>query len=837
LLLNEQHELSGALGVSWDITREVEAAHKLEQQSQHLREVERRLERASLSSSEGHFEWDLVSGAAWHSSSFHALLGYAPGTLPDVVSEAVARLQRAEDRAWQQEVFDRHVEHGSPYEFEAELRTVSGELRWFRVKGTAELDANGRAIAVAGSIHDIHRQRLVERELKHAQMRFERAINGTQDGLWELEASGSAWISPRVIELLGHCVDELPADTNFFRAFLHADDVALVDAATRAHYEEGQPYDVEVRLRMCHGDYRWFRARAAAERDAHGKPVRLSGSLQDVSDARRARDEVLRAMATAENANRAKSEFLANVSHEIRTPMNGIIGMSGLLLDTRLDRTQNDYAATIHSSAQSLLTVINDILDFSKIEAGKLAVESIEFDLRASVEDVGSMMALQAAAKNLELIVDVDVNVPARVHGDPQRIRQCLINLVGNAIKFTSAGEIAIAVGAVMRDGETQIQFEVSDTGIGIAADTLGTLFQPFVQADSSTTRHFGGTGLGLSIVRRLAEMMGGSAGAESTLGSGSRFWFRLPLAAGSSTTPLLELTRVGRRVLIVDENDHQRQAIANLLRPTGIEVALAAAAEQAVELLTGSLAHPFDAVLIDHRVHDAMSASLNGDARFASLRRIALTRVDRHEQERFAALGFVGCVTKPIRARELLACLDRAFDDRAVRETSTAPMEARRAAAAAQSAEFQGCVLLVEDNVVNQKVALRFLERLGCRVHIANNGAEGVQAYAAQPFDIVLMDLQMPVMDGLVATQQIRALEAASGKRTPIVALTANAMSGQLERCLAADMDGFLTKPLEVPRLREALDRFGMRAAAQKQTPSPANESAATVAFKPMRS
>ena len=826
LVLDDRGEAAGALGVSWDISKEVEAAGKLEAQSQHLREVERRLERASFSSSEGHFEWDLQTGHAWHSSSFHALVGYALGALPDTIGESIKLLQRPDDRAWQFEVFNKHIELGTPYEFEAELRMASGELRWFRVKGMAERDSNGKAIAVSGSMHDIHRQRLVERELKHAQMRFERAIKGTQDGLWELEANGSAWISPRVIELLGYRPDELPADTNVFREFLHKDDVAAVEAATHAHYDEGQPYDVEVRLRMREGDYRWFRARATAERDSAGTPIRLSGSLQDVSDARSAREEVLQAMAAAENANHAKSEFLANVSHEIRTPMNGIIGMSGLLLDTRLDRTQHDYAATINSSAQSLLTVINDILDFSKIEAGKLAVESLEFDLRASVEDVGSMMALQAASKGLELIVDIHPDVPARVHGDPQRVRQCLINLVGNAIKFTKHGEVAIAVGTVAIEGQTQIQFEVTDTGIGIAPETLSTLFQPFVQADSSTTRHFGGTGLGLSIVRRLAEMMGGTVGADSTVGSGSHFWFRLPLPFSSYSSATFELTRLGRRVLVADDNERQRNAIAAILKPAGFDVAVVASADQAYEQLLSALDdRPFDALLIDLCTSDvdgdALAQRLQADTRLASLRRIALTSVDRHDPDRFVREGFAACLAKPIRGRELLSCIDRALQDHGLAcDTCSRPAESGSTQGGRDTArEYSGNVLLVEDNIVNQKVAMRFLERLGCSVHLAGNGEEGVQAYTRQDFDIVLMDLQMPVMDGLVATQHIRAWEANARRRTPVVALTANAMAGQLERCLAADMDGFLTKPLEVPRLREVLDRFGLRRASPTGT------------------
>jgi two-component system sensor histidine kinase/response regulator len=825
LLFNEERELAGALGVTWEITEQVEAAQRLEAQSQHLREIERRLERASLSSSEGHFEWDLTTGEAWYSSSFHTLLGYRPEALPRTIRDSVALLQLDENRDWLRKVFTTHLASGEPYELECQLRTATGERRWFKIKGMAEHDEHGRAIANAGSIHDIHRQRLIERELHEAQLRFQRAINGTQDGLWELESSGSAWISPRLIELLGYGVGELPASTNFLREFLHPDDVATVEDATRAHYEQGIPYDVEVRLRMRQGNYRWFRARATAERDAQGRPVRLSGSLQDVSEARAAREEVLRAMAAAESANRAKSEFLANVSHEIRTPMNGIIGMAALLLDTRLERTQHDYASTIHSSAQSLLTVINDILDFSKIEAGKLAVETLEFDLRDCVEEVGHMLALQAAAKQLELIVDIDAALPTRVQGDPQRIRQCLINLLGNAIKFTHEGEIAVGVSTVIVENRPYLEFAIADTGIGVAQDKLANLFQPFVQADSSTTRHFGGTGLGLSIVHRLAEMMGGTAGAESELGVGSRFWFRIPLNAAPSGDVPVAILRQGRRVLVVDDNARQRTMLENVLRNAGFEAHSSGSGSEALDVLATAEAQlrPYDAVLIDRNMPsmdgEALAAQLAQDGRYATLRRVMLTTVDRSDRQRFATLGCIATLQKPVRTRELLETLDSALGEQAIVCDTTRPRTGA-ASPLGSAKEYSGRVLLVEDNPVNQKVAVRFLERLGCHVEVANNGAEGIQAYANDEFSLVLMDLQMPVMDGFAATQQIRTLEALhQRRRTPIVALTANAMTAHLEQCRGADMDDFLAKPLEIARLREVLDRFGLRIAPTERT------------------
>ncbi|HEY0943394.1 MAG TPA: PAS domain-containing protein [Steroidobacter sp.] len=812
------------LGVSWDITKEIEAAERLQQQAQMLRDVERRLERASLSSSEGHWEKDMVSGTLWFSSSYHTLLGYQPGELSNAPDAATERFH-PDDISRARHVFRQHVKYGTPFDLMMRLQMKNGEYRWFRHRGMVERDEHGKPRSMAGSIQDAHEQKLAEDALRHTQQRLERAIKGTQDGLWEMDVDGSSWHSPRVAELLGYTEGELPPGSNFLQEFLHPDDVETIAAASRVHFQQRLPYDVEIRLRTRSGEYRWYRARATAERDADGRPLRLSGSLQDVTEARSAREALLQATEAAESANRAKSEFLANVSHEIRTPMNGIIGMTGLLLESPLDRTQRDYAETIRSSADSLLIVINDILDFSKIEAGKLDIEAIELDLRDIAEEVGVMLAFQAAAKNLELVVHIHPNVPNRVVGDPQRIRQCLINLVSNAIKFTREGEIVVEVSVETVDGRQCSHFEVRDTGIGIAPGTLQNLFQPFVQADSSTTRHFGGTGLGLSIVRRLVQMMGGDVGAHSELNKGSRFWFTVPLTVATQTAPPApppqDLTRLGRRVLVVDDNETNRRVLAGQLIHAGFEVSLAGGGIEAMSLLHAAAVdgHPFEVVLADHRMHDmdgaALGERINADRQLSQARLVMLTSVDGHgDIHRFAALGFAAYLTKPIRTRELLKCLDRvlAHDSRQWHMQSQ-PIVTRNTLAPHLMDAYRGTVLLVEDNAVNQKVAVRFLERMGCTVRVADNGVEAVRACEETTFDLVLMDLQMPVMDGITASQRIRERETGDGRpNVPIVALTANAMASQLERCMDAGMNAFLTKPLEIPRLHEVLTRFGLR-------------------------
>ena len=803
------------LGVSWDVTPEVHAAEILQQQAQQLEDAQRRLERASLSSLEGHWETDISKRRVWFSTSCHTLLGYPQGELPTATRE-VAQLFHAEDLPTVREAFIRHYKDATAFSVDARMRTASGEYRWYRHRGTAGRDETGRAITMAGSMQDIHTQKLTEDALKLAQQRFERAIAGTQDGLWELQANGGAWCSPRLLELLGYAVEELPSDTHFLNDFLHPDDRAAVSAMTDAHFDQGATYDIEIRLRTKSGDYGWYRARARAERDATGRPVRLSGSLQDVIEARKAREALILATEAAKAASRAKSEFLANVSHEIRTPMNGILGMTTLLLDTPLDGSQRDYATTIRSSADSLLVVMNDILDFSKMEAGKLEIEAIELDPRHEVEELATAMAPQAVLKNLELVVDIDAAVPPRILGDSQRVRQCLLNLVANALKFTQSGEILIAVSVEDARERQQLRCEVRDTGIGIATATLATLFQPFVQADSSITRHFGGTGLGLSIVRRLVELMGGEVGVHSELGHGSTFWFTIPLQHSTRAVPVQPggLTRLGQRVLVVDPSPAQCRAITRRLQAGGFEAESAATSAQALDCLQAATraGHGFAAVLARYAGADpdstALFDELRADVQWQHTRVIALITLDQQSDlPQLSNLGCAGHLCKPVRSRDLLNCVDRALSQPKLPPETT--LQVVSSSHAAQR-RFAAYVLLSEDNVVNQKVAVRFLERLGCRVRVAANGAQAVAAHREERFDLILMDLQMPEMDGITATREIRAREA-PGARTPIVALTANAMPGQEARCLEAGMDGFMTKPLQLTRLQGTLAQLGL--------------------------
>jgi PAS domain S-box-containing protein len=662
-------------------------------------------------------------------------------------------------------------------------------------------------------------RKAAEDQLHAADARLNRATRGANDGLWELQvATREMWVSPRFAQMFGREQQEFLGGRQTFFDILLAEDGARLREAIERSIRDGMPVDVEVRAKS-RGQERWYRVRGALESGADGTPLTVSGSQRDITERQQYALALLEATETAAAASQAKSQFLANMSHEIRTPMNGVIGMIELLLETPLNPMQLDYAETVRDSASALLTVINDILDFSKVEAGKLDLEMLDMDIRDTVEDVARLLAIQAHAKGLEVIALIDPGLPDLVRGDAGRLRQVLLNLGGNAVKFTQKGEVSIECKVVQKDEQgVMVRCEVRDTGVGIPASRVNALFKAFTQVDASTTRRFGGTGLGLSIVKRLVELMGGEVGVASEEGAGSTFWFTARLGAAQETAkarPAPPIALRGQRIIIVDDNMTNRKVLMGQLSLCGMDAVCASSADEALSLMRHAAAagRAFEVALLDHQMPGCDGATLGktilGEHNLRGARLILLTSSGQRGDGRlFSELGFAGYLLKPVTHRDLTDCLTMVLSAQAEGwRMQTQPIVTRHALRSQRTRDTHH-ILLAEDNLVNQKVACRILEKLGFRVDVAADGQAALDAWQTGRYQLILMDCQMPVMDGYETTRRIRELES-GGKHIPIIALTAHAMKGADNECRAAGMDGYLSKPIDRDQLQNTLSRW----------------------------
>ena len=795
----------GALVSFQDITRQLEAEARI------------RLQRAALDSAANMIVITSVTGMIEYvNPSFTRVTGY---TAEEVVGQHSRILNAGkQDREFYQTLWQT-VLSGRVWENELVNRRKSGELYTEQMTITPIME-NGQVTHFVAIKRDITEEHQIRTHLKlvsqavdsiaqgiyitHVPLRGEKAvIEYVNDGFTLMTGYREGEVVGR---LLGNFLVGPQTDTVKLNSMDEAMRRGEVVTVENLYYrKDGSMFNVEVQ--------------GAPVRDAEGKLTHYIGVVTDISLRRQAEEAMRHAHDQALEASRMKSEFLSTMSHEIRTPMNGIIGMTELLLDSELTSEQREFATTVRDSGHSLLTVINDILDFSKVEAGKMEIEVTDYSLVRVVEGVAELLAIKSREKKLSLMTFVDPHLSRMVRGDPTRLRQVLLNLVGNAIKFTDQGEVVVCV---MHDNASnEVRFEVRDTGVGMSPEVQSRLFRAFTQADSSTTRKFGGTGLGLAISKRLVELMGGQMGVRSLEGEGATFWFTLPYQPSDATEERIAHGRepATLRVLVVDDLATDRDILTRYIRSWGMRCDAVENAAGGLVALHQSLqeGQPYDIVLLDYAMPGMdgvqLARVIRSDHAYDATRLLMITAFDQQNLVQEARNGGISAVmTKPVRQSELHDTLLEEGRDRLVQadvpQKQTIKQTMPVTEVKQESTSDQHLILLVEDNPVNQRLAQFLLKKMGYDIHTVNNGQEAVEAARTLPYSLILMDCQMPVMDGFEATRAIRAAERGKMRR-PIVAMTANAMQGDRERCLEAGMDDYISKPVSANRIGEVLARW----------------------------
>ncbi|WP_415896109.1 response regulator [Neptuniibacter sp. PT34_22] len=693
--------------------------------------------------------------------------------------------------------------------------TKSGTPFWNEVSIAPVIDDLGNSTAFVGVENDITDKIKREHELSETARQLELVVDSTEVGIWDWKVkSDQLSLNERWAEIIGYTLEELqPISIARLQALIHPEDIERSSHLLEKYCKKTNDRHVcEIRLKHKNGQWIWvLDASKVVEWDKNTNPVRIIGTLLDITDRKHSEQTLLKAKDAAEQASIAKSEFLANMSHEIRTPMNGVIGMTNILLDSGLTQQQFEYANTVKNSAESLLNIINDILDFSKVESGKLELESVDFNMGQLIDEIGLALGMRAHEKNLELICPASPIIDQWFNADPSRIRQVLVNLIGNACKFTEKGEIAVFYESIETGlNQSKILIKIVDTGIGLDSEQQTRLFERFSQADGSTTRKYGGTGLGLSISRQLVELMGGEIGIESQPGKGSTFWVSLNLPhASSKPKPTIQSASQlqGQKILVIDPNETNLTLLGTLLSHWTLTHQLTTSADDAFKTLKAAAQNgkPFDIVIANHQLGKVNSEDFALDCchdKLLSGTKFLIQTIkssagdNLNSDEHDLALQ----IAKPISPTQLLS---RLLELTNIQQRTDADKRSSQPSAQA----FNGKILLVEDNITNQAVARVLLEQLGLKIDIAANGEEALAAIKLINYDLVFMDCQMPVMDGYEATRTIR--QDSTYEKLPVVAMTANAMAGDREKCLQAGMDDYITKPINVEHLIQALNKW----------------------------
>ncbi len=742
----------------------------------------------------------------------------------DFFPRDLAEKYRADDR--------RVVESRENFETTEEFEAANGERRFTHVVKTPVFDAVGNPVGVQGMFSDVTEKERAEIELHQTRARLQAVLNAaTQMSVIATDMNGLIDVFNTGAErMLGYTADEMIGQQT--PAIIHLEN-EVRKRSEEMSLELGRPVQgIDVFFENArqgkHDEREWTYVRkdgshltvnlvVTARRDRDQQIEGFLGIATDITSRKKAEEALRRAKEEAEAASRAKSDFLANMSHEIRTPLNAVIGMTELVCDTELTPTQREYLGMVQESGESLLAVINDILDFSKIEAGKLSLEEIPFNVREVLGDTMKSLALRAHRKRLELACHVAPDVPFAISGDPHRLRQIVINLVGNAIKFTEVGEVVLDVAMQQQiNGSLELHFRVQDTGIGIPQNKLDTIFEAFEQADTTTTRRYGGTGLGLAIASSLVELMEGNIWVESDVGLGSVFhftaWYRRASAESVATATSIHPPMLGGlRVLIVDDNSTNRRILTEMLTNWAMHpLAVSGVADALDELERMSRAGtPYALILTDSNmpVQDGfeLAERIQSHRELCGSMIMMLTSADRSEDlAKCAQLGIAAYLIKPIKQSELLDAIVLAVGA----DAHASAMPAKTTTPKKQASRPRS-ILLAEDSLINQKLAIGLLERWGHTVTVANNGVEAVKLSGEKEFDLILMDVQMPELDGLDATLAIRARERDSGLHLPIVAMTAHAMKGDRERCLEVGMDGYVVKPIRAEQLFRQIEEI----------------------------